>query len=57
MKFNKPEYLELWKGLKAAPATPEILRNVPLRHPLLWRIGNTARFGWEGEVQSRMLLT
>jgi hypothetical protein len=36
MKFNKPEYLELWKGLKAAPATPEILRNVPLRHPLLW---------------------
>lgn len=36
VKFDKPEYVELWKRLKADPTTPEILRNVPLRHPLLW---------------------
>ena len=36
MRFNKPEYLQLWQRLKADPQTPEVLRNVPLRHPLLW---------------------
>jgi hypothetical protein len=36
IKFNKPEYLQEWQGLKADPQTPEIVRNVPLRHPLLW---------------------
>jgi hypothetical protein len=36
MKFNKPEYLKEWQGLKADPQTPEVVRNVPLRHPLLW---------------------
>jgi hypothetical protein len=36
LKFNKPEYLELWQKLKPDPQTPEVKRNVPLRHPLLW---------------------
>jgi hypothetical protein len=36
LKFKRPEYLEVWKKLKADPQTPEIVRNVPLRHPLLW---------------------
>jgi len=36
VKFQRPEYLEVWKKLKADPQTPEIVRNVPLRHPLLW---------------------
>ena len=36
MKFNKPEYLKEWQSLKADPQTAEIVRNVPLRHPLLW---------------------
>jgi hypothetical protein len=36
LKFNKPEYLKVWQGLKADPQTPEIVRNVPIRHPLLW---------------------
>jgi hypothetical protein len=36
LKFNKPEYLKEWESLKADPQTPEIVRNVPLRHPLLW---------------------
>jgi Alginate lyase len=36
IKLNKPEYLKEWQSLKADPQTPEIVRNVPLRHPLLW---------------------
>lgn len=36
LKFHKPEYLRVWQGLKADPQTPEVVRNVPLRHPLLW---------------------
>jgi hypothetical protein len=36
VKFNKPEYLRVWQALKADPETPEVVRNVPLRHPLLW---------------------
>jgi len=36
VKFNKPVYLKVWEGLKADVQTPEVVRNVPLRHPLLW---------------------
>jgi hypothetical protein len=36
IKFNQPEYLKVWQGLKADPRTAEVVRNVPLRHPLLW---------------------
>ena len=36
LHLDKPEYLKLWEKLKADPQTPEVLRNVPLRHPLLW---------------------
>ena len=41
VKFNKPEYLKLWQSLKADPQTPEVVRNVPLRYPLLWIGGNS----------------
>ena len=34
--LNKPEYLEVWKRLKADSEVDEVKRNVPLRHPLLW---------------------
>jgi hypothetical protein len=36
LKLARPEYLKLWQRLKADPTTPEVVRNVPLRHPLLW---------------------
>jgi hypothetical protein len=36
LNFHKPEYLGVWKRLAADPNTPEIMRNVPIRHPLLW---------------------
>jgi hypothetical protein len=36
LKLNQPAYLKLWQSLKTAPRTPEVIRNLPLRHPLLW---------------------
>ncbi|ADV81171.1 alginate lyase family protein [Terriglobus saanensis] len=32
----KPEYLDLWKSLDPDPKNPEIIRNFPIRQPLLW---------------------
>jgi hypothetical protein len=32
----KPEYIALWKKLDADPTDPEIIRNFPVRQPLLW---------------------
>ena len=36
LNYSDTRYLRLWKTLKADPETPEVLRNLPLRHPLLW---------------------
>jgi hypothetical protein len=36
LKFHRAEYLQKWQSLEADPTTPEVVRNVPLRHPLLW---------------------
>jgi hypothetical protein len=34
--YNNPEYVELWKTLEGYPETGEVLRNLPIRNPLLW---------------------
>ena len=34
--YSKSDYLCLWKSLDADPTTPEVVRNLPIRHPLLW---------------------
>jgi len=36
LHFTQADYLELWKHLEPDPTTPEVIRNLPLRHPLLW---------------------
>lgn len=36
LAYSRPEYLRLWESLEADPTTPEVVRNLPLRHPLLW---------------------
>lgn len=36
LQLNRPEYVEAWETLEADPATPEVIRNLPVRHPLLW---------------------
>ena len=36
LQLDRPDYLELWRALEADPETPEVIRNLPVRHPLLW---------------------
>jgi hypothetical protein len=36
LAYSKPDYLQVWESLDADPTTPEVVRNLPLRHPLLW---------------------
>ncbi len=36
LKYNEPKYLDLWKSLPADPSNAEVLRNLPLRQPVLW---------------------
>lgn len=35
--LNRPEYLALWSRLNAEPRVPEIIRNFPIRQPMLWQ--------------------
>lgn len=34
--YNKKEYIHLWQRLEGYPKTAEVLRNLPIRNPLLW---------------------
>lgn len=34
--FNKKEWLNTWKKLDHAPGVEEIIRNLPVRNPLIW---------------------
>lgn len=34
--YDNVNYLNNWLGLEADPTTYEVLRNLPIRHPLLW---------------------
>ena len=36
LAFSRPEYLSLWKTLNPDPKVPEIIRNFPIRQPVLW---------------------
>lgn len=36
LQLDKPEYLATWNVLESDPVTPEVLRNLPVRYPLLW---------------------
>jgi hypothetical protein len=36
IRFKEDDYLETWNSLEADPQVFEVLRNLPLRHPLLW---------------------
>jgi Alginate lyase len=36
LALDRPEYLALWRKLDADPTVEEVLRNFPLRQPLLW---------------------
>jgi len=34
--LDRPEYLDLWRRLDPDPTVDEIVRNYPIRQPLLW---------------------
>jgi len=34
--FDELDYVKTWQSLEADPITYEVLRNLPMRHPLLW---------------------
>ena len=38
LAYKNKKYIELWKSLKANVITPEIIRNMPVRYPILWFI-------------------
>ena len=40
IKLDREDYLQAWKKFEADPKTFEVLRNLPLRHPLLWELPN-----------------
>jgi hypothetical protein len=36
LALGRPEYVELWKRLEPEPKVEEVIRNYPIRQPLLW---------------------
>ena len=36
LAFNDQRYLDLWKTLEANPTNEEVIRNLPIRQPILW---------------------
>jgi hypothetical protein len=39
--YNEQKYIDLWTTLDPNPTVPEILRNLPLRQPVLWAETNS----------------
>jgi Alginate lyase len=36
LAYNQQDYIVLWKTLNPDPTVPEVIRNFPLRQPILW---------------------
>ena len=34
--LRRPEYIDVWRRLDPDPKVPEVIRNLPIRQPLLW---------------------
>ncbi|RYZ25430.1 MAG: alginate lyase, partial [Chitinophagaceae bacterium] len=34
--YNNKEWFQTWKGLEHDPKVEEVIRNLPVRHPLIW---------------------
>ncbi|NLI99679.1 MAG: alginate lyase, partial [Bacteroidales bacterium] len=41
--YNKPEYIQLWEVLDGYPESQEVIRNMPIRNPLVWVIEKPIR--------------
>jgi hypothetical protein len=36
LAYDEQKYLDTWKTLDANPMNEEVLRNLPIREPVLW---------------------
>ena len=36
LAYQRPDYIALWRTLPADPTVEEIIRNFPIRQPILW---------------------
>jgi len=36
LKLETPEWFETWKKLDHSPKVEEVLRNLPVRNPVIW---------------------
>ena len=36
LAFRNPQYVEIWEDLNPDPTVPEVIRNHPIRQPVLW---------------------
>ena len=45
LALGEGRYLDLWSALDPSPATEEVIRNLPIRHPLLWVDGESGGGG------------
>jgi len=43
LALKETRYLDLWRSLDGSPIVEEVLRNLPIRHPLLWVPAPAAR--------------
>ncbi|GAB1450408.1 hypothetical protein MASR2M47_04640 [Draconibacterium sp.] len=43
LAYNKPEYIELWQTLDGYPTNREVIRNLPIRNPLIWLLDEPIR--------------
>jgi Alginate lyase len=41
LAYHRPDYIALWRTLPADPTVDEIIRNFPIRQPILWVEPNT----------------
>jgi len=43
LAYSQQDYIALWKKLNPDPEVPEVIRNFPIRQPLLWMAGSGVR--------------
>ena len=36
LAYHEQKYIDTWKSLEANPTNEEVIRNLPIRHPVLW---------------------
>lgn len=48
--YRRPDWLATWEKLDHYPDNPEVIRNLPIRNPLIWMTGSTGKDSTVGGV-------